>query len=118
MPITPAKPSQPREISSKIMAKVVVVDLRAAVFLGNVQPEQPHLLHLADQRVRIFVAMLHRGSDRHHFLVDELPDGADDQLLLGCSTASRGFSEGRRRHHDTPLQAQDGFSPLVDPAAF
>ena len=58
------------------------VDARAAVLFRDVQAEQSHLLHLGDQRVRIFVAMLHGGSHRDHFVLDKLPDGPEDQLLL------------------------------------
>src|SRR5262249_28447455 len=70
-----------------------VVDVRAAVFFGDVEAEQAHLPHFGDERVRVFVAMLHGGGDGDHFFGDELPDGGNDEVLF-CGQLSHGGSPG------------------------
>ena len=64
-----------------------VVHRRAAVLLGDVQPEEPQLLHGLDERVGILAPVLHLGRDRHDVALDELADGLNDELLIVASRA-------------------------------
>src|SRR5258708_11946269 len=88
--------------------------------------------------MRIFVAMFQRRCYRYHFLVDELPDGVDDQLLLGGQLGHGGSPSRRfgttifprsastvsprwvRTLHSTTITPRpfgsSSFAPLVDSA--
>ncbi len=59
-----------------------VVDVAAAVLLGDVEAEQAQRLHRLDERVRVLVAVFHARGNRDHFAIDELADRPRDQLLL------------------------------------
>ena len=59
-----------------------VVHRRAAVLLGDVEPEEPQLLHRLDEGVRVLAPMLHLGRDRRDVALDELADGLNDELLI------------------------------------
>ena len=71
------------------------VDLRSAASLRNIQPKQPHLPHLLDQRVRIFVPMFHRGCHWNHFFVHELAHRRNNQFLLGSQLFHDASPAGR-----------------------
>src|SRR5204863_7169393 len=60
------------------------IDIRAAVFFGDIQSEQAYFLHLADQLVRIFIAVLELRSNRHDFLFYEPTNRTDDQVPFGA----------------------------------
>ena len=50
--------------------------------LRDVQAEQAQRLHRLDERVGIFVAMLHRRRHRDDLAIDELADRPRDQPLI------------------------------------
>ena len=58
------------------------VDLSTAILLGHVQSKEADLLHLGDELVRIFVAVLQFGSYGNHFPLAKLADGVDDDTWL------------------------------------
>ena len=54
-----------------------------AVLLGDRRPEEPHLAHRLDHRLRVLVGVLELGGDGDDVAVDELAYGGDDLRLLG-----------------------------------
>ena len=61
----------------------------AAVLLRDRHPEQAHLPHLRDERLRELVRVLQVGGDGNHLAVDELADRGDDLPLLVAQPVDR-----------------------------
>ena len=59
-----------------------VVDSAPPYSSGTFSPNSPKRPHRLDQRVRIFVAMLHLGRDRDDVSIDEFADRPRDQPLV------------------------------------
>src|SRR5262249_20163814 len=59
-----------------------VVEIQAAVSFGNIRSEQTQLFHSLDQRMRILIAMLQFGRDRHNLALNEYSDGMNNLLLF------------------------------------
>src|SRR5439155_25259135 len=59
------------------------VEAEAAVFLGDRHAEEPELLHLLDEGLRVPVLVLVLGGDGDHLPVDPVADRVDELGLLG-----------------------------------
>src|SRR5215475_4778135 len=58
-----------------------VTQAQSAVFFWHVAAEEPHIFHLLDDLVRVFVAALKLPGRGNDLPFDELPDAGDDLLL-------------------------------------
>ena len=76
----------PRMATGEWIGCFALTEPEAAVLLRDGDPEQTHRLHLLDDRVRVFVGVLHRVRDRYDVAPDEIAHGRDHlgaQLRIG-----------------------------------